>query len=162
MTYLPPGCTPPDPAELDNFWTHARQALPKANLPPHYSVRWIGLDNESTEQVLNLIRAGDKTGTYTLPWIVAQTTHPTPAAGDVIILIDFGGHPRLIVRLTEIEEVAFGAVTATHTAGDGTPRRDLAVWKPLHTNYWNAMLAEHGLAVSDDMPVWVEKFELLN
>jgi uncharacterized protein YhfF len=162
MTYLPTGCAPPDRAELDAFWADARHTRPAANLPEHYTVRWIGLDDESTERVIGLIRAGDKTGTYTLPWIVEHTTHPTPTVGDAIILIDFGGHPRLIVRLTEIEQVAFGAVTATHTGVDGTPMRDLAVWKPLHTEYWNAMLAPHGLAVCDEMPVWVEKFELLN
>jgi len=162
MTYLPIGCARPDLAELDAFWTAARRARPEAGLSEHYTVRWIGLDDESTERVIDLIRAGDKTGTYTLPWIVEHTTHPTPAVGDAIILIDFGGHPRLIVRLTEIEQVAFGAITATHTAVDGTPMRDLTVWKPLHTKYWNAMLAPHGLTVGDDMPVWVEKFELLN
>lgn len=155
MTYLPTGCATPDRAELNAFWA-------AAGLPGQYAVRWIGLDDESTEQIIDLIRAGDKTGTYTLPWIVEHTEQPTPAVGDTIILVDFGGHPRLIVRLTEIEQVAFGRITATHTAIDGPPVRDLAVWKPLHTRYWNAMLAPHDLAVSADMPVWVEQFELLS
>ena len=65
------------------------------------------------------------------------------------------------MRLTQIETVPFGAITEAHTAIDGTPVRDLTVWKPLHTEYWNGMLAPFGITVSDDMPVWVEKFELL-
>ncbi len=161
MTYLPTGCAAPNLAELDAFWSDARHAWPEANLSEHYAVRWIGLDDESTELVIRLISAGDKTGTFTLPWIVERTKEPTPVVGDEIILVDFDGHPRLIVRLTEIEQVSFGDITATHTSVDGTPVRDLAIWKPMHTNYWNAMLAEHDLVVSDDMPVWVEKFELL-
>jgi uncharacterized protein YhfF len=39
--------------------------------------------------------------------------------------------------------------------------RDLAIWKPLHTRYWNGLLEPYGLTVSDEMPVWVEKFDLL-
>jgi uncharacterized protein YhfF len=124
-------------------------------------VRWIGLDHASTEQVLALIEAGDKTGTFTLPWIVARTSQAAPRVGDNIVLIDFGGRPRLLVRLTGIEEVPFGAVSERHTAVDGSPVRSLKVWKPLHTQYWNAMLAPFGLQVSDDMPVLVESFELL-
>ena len=161
MTYLPAGCARPDGAALDAFWADARAVLGGDALPDDYQVRWIGLDDESTDQILDLIRAGDKTGTFTLPWIVARTDQPTPAIGDTIILVDFRGDPRLLVRLTHIEEVAFGAITTAQTRIDGSPVRDLAIWKPLHTRYWNDLLAPFGLAVSDDMPVWVEAFELL-
>lgn len=155
------GCTPPDPSELEAFWGSARDALPAAMLGDAYQVHWIGLDDDSTRQILELIRAGDKTGTNTLPWIVENTGQPTPAIEDTIILVDFGGHPQLIVRLTEIETVPFGQISETHTAVDGSPMRDLAIWKPLHTRYWNGLLEPYGLTVSDEMPVWIEKFDLL-
>ena len=161
MPYLPGGCAQPDPAELRAWWEKLRREPGNASLPDHYEVRWIGLDDESTEQVIELIIAGDKTGTFTLPWIVEHTNTSVPAPGDTIILVDFGGHPRLVVRLTDITEVAFGGITPEHTAIDGTPVRDLAVWIPLHTRYWNNLLQPYGLSVSVDMPVLVEKFELL-
>jgi uncharacterized protein YhfF len=161
MVYLPTGCAAPDPAELDTYWRMAAEARPDAMPGDDYQVRWIGLDDATTRQVLDLIRTGDKTGTYTLPWLVEYTGQPVPAVGDTIILVDFGGHPRLIVRLTHIQEVPFGKISATHTAVDGSPVRDLKIWKPLHTRYWNGMLEEYGSRVSEEMPVWVEKFELL-
>ena len=37
-----------------------------------------------------------------------------------------------------------------------------AVWKPLHTIYWNGLLQPFGLTVSDDMPFWAEPFTLLH
>ena len=70
MTFLPTGCTPPDLTELDAFWADARHALTNMVLPDAYQVRWIGLDDETTRQVIELIQIGDKTGTFTLPWIV--------------------------------------------------------------------------------------------
>ncbi|MFW2406049.1 MAG: ASCH domain-containing protein [Gammaproteobacteria bacterium] len=161
MTYLPEGCGRPNIAELDAFWEGARVALNGTDLTQSYQVRWIGLDDATTVQVIDLIRAGDKKGTFTLPWIVERTDQPNPAVGDTIILVDFDGHPRQLVRLTDIEQVAFGAITAAHTAIDGTPVRDLEIWIPLHTRYWNAMLEPHGLEVTQDMPVLVEGFELL-
>ena len=162
MPYLPAGCTRPDADELEAFWIKAKHAATGVPAwPEHFDVRWIGLDHESTEQVIDLIIDNDKTGTFTLPWITDHTDQPTPAVGDAIILIDFGGHPRLIVRLRTIQTVAFGNITAQHTAIDGSPVRDIAIWKPLHTHYWNAMLAPFGLAVTTDMPVWIETFERL-
>ena len=159
MTYLPTGCAQADIAELDAFWAKAKRDLP--TLPETYQVRWIGIDRDTTRDVIDLIRAGDKTGTFTLPWFVENSGQPVPAVGDTIILIDFDGHPHLIVRLTDIETVAFGDITLEHTAIDGPPVRDLSIWVPLHTSYWNGMLAPFGKRVGDAMPVWVEKFELL-
>lgn len=160
--YLPTGCARPDRERLETFWQHARRALPDASLPDGYEVRWIGLDDETTRQVIELIEIGDKTGTFTLPWLVERTEQPVPAVGAAIILVDFAGVPRLLVRLTGIERVNFGEITAAHTAIDGAPVRDLGVWIPLHTRYWNGLLEPHGLTVTADMPVWVERFELLH
>jgi uncharacterized protein YhfF len=159
--YLPEGPTRPAAAALEAFWSRARAALPAQQSGADYQVRWIGLDAPSTRQIFELIRSGDKTGTFTLPWIVERTGSPRPAVGDLLILIDFDGTPTLLVRTERVHEVAFGKVTAQDTAIDGSPVRDLAVWKPLHTAYWGALLQPFGLAVSADMPVWVEKFVLL-
>lgn len=160
--YLPDGPTRPSPAALDAFWAEARAAHPDAALPTGYQVRWIGLDRPTTQQIFDLVRRGDKTGTFTLPWIVSRTDQPAPAVGDVVILIDFDGAPVMLVRLERIHEVAFGAITAADTAIDGSPVRDLAVWKPLHTQYWGALLRPFGLQVTPDMPVWVEKFSIVH
>jgi len=60
----------------------------------------------------------------------------------------------------EVREAVFGQVTAADTAVDGSPVRDPVVWVPLHTVYWNALLQPFGLEVSDDMPFWIETFDL--
>jgi hypothetical protein len=44
---------------------------------------------------------------------------------------------------------------------DGPPVRALAIWKPLHTRYWNGMLTPFGLQVTADMPVLVERLQLI-
>ncbi len=158
--YLPEGCLPPKESALAEFWGAAQRAVPSLS-GQEYQVRWIGLDADSTRQIFDLIRMRDKTGTFTLPWIVERTSQPTPRAGDNLVLIDIDGAPTLLVRITDVRRVLFGKVTAADTAIDGSPVRDPAVWKPLHAMYWGALLKPFGLEVSDDMPFWAEPFELL-
>ncbi len=159
--HLSPSVTPPAPAALEAFLDAARKAQPQLDLHDNWEVRWIGLDAHTTGQIFELIRAGDKTGTFTLPWIVERTSRKTPHAGLYLVLIDMNGRPTLLVRISEIREGIFGKVTAKDTAVDGSPVRDPVVWKALHTEYWNALLEPHGLAVSEDMPFWIEPFELV-
>jgi uncharacterized protein YhfF len=159
--YLPAGPAHPTNAALDAFYAAARAANREVTLGDDYQVRWIGLDADTTQQIFELIRARDKTGTFSLPWVFERTGQPAPQVGDRLILIDMGGKPTLLVRLTRVYTTLFGQVTETDTAIDGTPVRALAVWVPLHTQYWNQLLRPFGLAVSDHMPFWVEQFELL-
>ncbi|MEE4454175.1 ASCH domain-containing protein [Novosphingobium resinovorum] len=156
--YLPDGCARPRPEALAAFWQEALAALPAGTLAERYTVRWIGTYREGTSDVLDLILAGDKTGTFTLPWIVEHTDQPEARPGDCIVLIDYDGIPSMIVRIDAIDTARWGALTEAHTAVDGTPVRDLRTWIPLHTTYWDGMLAPFGLAVTDGMPIWIERF----
>lgn len=159
--YLPAGATPPAPATVAAFLAAAARARPDVAADADCQVRWIGLDAASTRNIFDLIRVGDKTGTFTLPWIVERTGQPPPRVGRLIVLVDIDGAPTLLVRTRRVDSAVFGKVTAADTAVDGSPVRDPAVWIPLHTRYWNDLLRPYGLAVSEDMPFWIEEFELL-
>ena len=159
--FLPQGITAPDLGALNEFWKRAVDANEELAKETDFRVRWIGLDEETTLQIFALIESGDKTGTFTLPWIVERTAQPTPAVGDDIVLVDIHGVPRQVVRLTRVDTVSFGQITEEHTAIDGPPVRALEVWKPLHFSYWNQMLEPYGLRVRDDMPVWIEPFRFM-
>jgi len=140
----------------------AQPANPSLELAAdNVEIRWIGLDAESTLQIFDLIRTGDKRGTFTLPWIVERTGSPVPAVGRLLVLIDMGGKPVLLTRVIRVDHAVFGAVRAEHTVIDGSPVRDPATWVPLHTFYWNNHLQPFGLEVSPEMPFWIEEFELV-
>ena len=159
--YLPDGATAPRPEALVAFLGDAARARPDVRSSAGYEVRWIGVDRASTHRIFDLIRSGDKTGTFTLPWITERTGQARPAPGRLLVLIDLDGTPTLLVRTTSVRLANFGSVTAKDTAVDGSPVRDPAVWVPLHTRYWNGLLQPFGLAVSDHMPFWIEAFELV-
>lgn len=160
--YLPAPAIAPSTESVHTFCARAQQANPSLELAAdNVEIRWIGLDAESTLQIFDLIRTGDKRGTFTLPWIVERTGSRVPRVGQWLVLIDLDGTPVLLTRVTRVDSALFGQVKAEHTAIDGSPVRDPAVWVPLHTVYWNGHLAPFGLSVTPEMPFWVEEFELV-
>jgi uncharacterized protein YhfF len=158
---LPPGPQRPSVHALDSFWRAVAIARPDLQLPDSYEVRWIGIDAPTTEQIFQFITAGTKVGTFRLPWQLAANNHPPAKVGDPIVLIAWDGTPRLAIRITGIEQTTFGAIDQRYTSLDGPPVQDVNVWKPLHREFWSKDLARIGRTVTDDMPVTVERFELI-
>jgi uncharacterized protein YhfF len=149
----------PDDAELDRFWDRARAA--HSDLGDDHQVRSLGIDAETTETILEFIRAGSKVATFSLPWVLQANGFPEPVAGMPLLLTDYRGKPRMVVRLTDVRETTFGAIGPQETSMDGPPVQDPDVWIPLHREYWNGLLSNYGRRCTDDMPVLVEPFEFV-
>ena len=160
MPYLVAGSTPPDPIVMDEFFEQARRSL-STDLPDTYQVRWIGANHESTDAILAHIRAGDKTGTVSLPWVAEKRGCEPSKAGHVMILINFDGSPAVLLRITKVQTVAYEDIALEHTSLDGPSVRALDIWLPLHTPYFEMLVKPYGLTVTDAMPIWFETFELL-
>jgi len=149
----------PDNEKLDIFYNNAKKIL--GNIPEYHEVRSIGIDRESTVQILDFILSKEKVGTFSLPWISNAEGYSETLPGTNIILTAYDGVPKALVRITDIKQVDFGAISYEETKIDGPPVRDLEVWKPLHTQYWNKLLSSYGKECSEKMPVIVEYFDLV-
>lgn len=125
-------------------------------------VRRIGTDAEMVRLIIERIAIGEKTMTYSLPWLREQTGQPEPVAGMHIIALDARGAPALLMKLKRVQSLKFGKVSAADVAEEGLPMRDIKAWRPLHIAVWNEKLSPYGLEVSDDMPVTAEYFEVLH
>jgi len=160
--YLPSPARTPTIDALAKFCDDASQVMSGEKLEPcKLDVRWIGLDTPSTQRVFDLVRQGDKRGTFSLPWIIERIGGRIPRVDNWIVLVDLEGHPTLLTRTIRVDSAVFGQVAPHHTAIDGSSIRDPAVWIPLHANYWNTHLAPFGLRVTPDMPFWIEEFVLV-
>ena len=56
------GPAPPDPTAIDTFWAEARKRFP--GLGEDYQVRSLGIDAETTTQILEYIKTRDKVATF--------------------------------------------------------------------------------------------------
>tara|TARA_B100000902_G_C27173366_1_gene845023 strand:- start:578 stop:1078 length:501 start_codon:yes stop_codon:yes gene_type:complete len=151
------GPAQPNPANIDTFWERACEQY--TGLGDHYQVRSLGIDAETTTQILDYIKTRDKVATFSLPWVIEANGFPYPEPGIPIVLTDYIGQPHLIVRLTDVRETTFGQIGDAESSLDGPPVQDPEVWIPLHRTYWNGLLATYGRECTDDMPVLIEPFD---
>ena len=149
----------PDSELLDSFWQQAINAVPE--IARDHQVRSIGIDEETTDLIIEFIKTGEKKGTYSLPWLIEAEGNPKTNLNTPIMLVSYDGIPKVVVQITGVYETTFGNISLNDTSLDGPPVRDLDVWIPLHTEYWNGLLSKHNLACTSDMPVLVEKFKFI-
>ena len=121
--------------------------------------RRLGADPDMVERILSVITNGEKTMTFSLPWLTEAEGRLPPAPGRFIVLLDAADTPRLLLQLTEVRERRFGEVDTEDLAREGVPMRDPEAWRELHKWVWNARLEPLSKRVSADMPVWAEYFE---
>ena len=126
-----------------------------------WEIRRLGTDEAMVERILTVIERGEKTMTFSLPWVAEREGMPAPTPGRHLVLLDAGDAPRLLLRLTEVKPRTFGTVDLKDLAREGIPMRDPEAWRELHTLVWNGKLAPLGLEVIDEMPVWAEYFDLV-
>lgn len=160
-----------DAAALQDFWEAARMRTGitrtavvtgmsvEATLPPP---AWSFGDNpELADQLLDLVLAGTKTATATSLAELEQAGEPVPGRGDLSIVLDGAGHPRALIRTTDVQVLAFRDVTEEQAAAEGEDDRSLASWRREHSTYFRRVLAGGGAEFSEDLPVAIETFELL-
>ena len=151
------GPAQPNTEDVDTFWERARERF--GELGDDYQVRSLGIDEDTTTQILDYIKTRDKVATFSLPWVIEANGFPYSAPGIPIVLCDYVGIPHLIVRLTDVRETTFGEIGYAESSLDGPPVQDPEVWIPLHREYWNGLLAAYGRECTDDMPVLIEPFD---
>jgi uncharacterized protein YhfF len=129
--------------------------------PAFVRVRRFG-DNAATAAViLDLIRRGEKSVTFTTPALYAGRREVTPVVDDIVVVTDFDGRPGAVVRTTSVRTVPFNEVTEADSRYEGPPVRPLEAWRRVHWAYFTRELAPLGQAPSETLAVTIERFELL-
>ena len=156
--------------ELDDFWADAKV---RAGLNPTSGLTgqnvadtvppaaWAcGADPATADELLALVLDGVKTGTASALWDYEAAGEPVPEVGDLSIILDGAAHPRVLIRTTSVRVVPFSAVDGEHARSEGEGDRTLDYWRETHRRYF-AENAEHGRGFAEDMPVVLERFEVL-
>ena len=153
------GPAQPDPTAIDTFWERAQNKF--AGLGNYHQVRSLGIDAETTMQILEYIKTRDKVATFSLPWVIEANGFPYSEPGTPIVLCDYVGTPHLIVQLTDVRKTTFRDIGYAESSLDGPPVQNPELWIPLHRKYWNDLLAACGRECTDDMPVLIEPFDYI-
>lgn len=140
------------------FWADARSALGLSGPVPD---SWaFGGTPQMADELLALVLAGTKTAGASQGWDYDATGDPLPKVGDLSVVLDGAGHPRALVRTTDVRVVPFEEVDAEHARLEGEGDLTLDYWRRAHERFWTTY-PEHDRGFSPTMPVVLERFEVL-
>lgn len=123
-------------------------------------VAWsFGDTPEQADELLALVLDGTKAATSSALSEYDDEDAPLPRQGDLSIVVDGAGHPKALIRTTEVAVVPFGEVTEEFAAAEGEGPRTLESWRTEHTAFFRRALGLE--TVPDDFMVVTERFELL-
>jgi len=155
---------------LQAFWRNARRYAHLETVPGYFGrgplelvvpPAWsFGADSEQADDLLALVLDGTKTATAGALWDYETEGERLPRVGDLSIILDGSDLPRALIRATSVEVVPFDQVPADHAAAEGEGDLSLAYWREVHQRFFTEVAThEHGF--SEQMPVVLERFELL-
>ena len=160
-----------DDRELAEFWAAARGFAGVGSMdvvvgetplgvvpPPAWS---FGDSPELADALLGQVLSGAKTATSTALWEFEAGDEPLPTVGDVSIVLDGAGHPRALLRTTDVRVVLFSEVDEEFAAAEGEDDGSLTAWRASHEAYFRRRATdEGGQPFAEDLPVVLEEFEL--
>jgi uncharacterized protein YhfF len=150
--------------ELQDPQAYARACLAERAReapPPFVRVRRFGDNAATAALILDLVRRGEKSVTFTTPALYAGRREVTPVVDDIVVVTDFEGRPGAVVRTTSVRTVPFNEVTEADSRYEGPPVRPLEAWRRVHWAFFTRELAPLGQAPSETLAVTIERFELL-
>lgn len=152
---------PESPSAVDRFFSACVGQLELEPAEHDYRVRIFGRNERMAAVLVGLIRAGEKTATFSSPWLYEIDDSLRPVDGGYTVVTDFSGRPALLIRTTEVYTKAFRAISEGDSQYEGPGARPLEAWRRIHWDYFADMLAPSGREPAETMPVTVERFEVV-
>ncbi len=143
------------------FWAACSDRITEPPVDGFYRVRHFGANPDTASLLLRLIVEGEKTVTFPIPWVYQGNPNATPVVGGYTVVTDFNGNPGALLRTTSVKTLPFNEVTEADTQYEGPGARPLAAWRQIHWDSYTLALKPKGKAPAEDMPVTVERFELV-
>ena len=146
------------PAE---FWREASAAVPA--LPPDadYQVWHFGDGAALARKLADLVLHGAKRATAGLLWDAEADHSAMPSLGGYSVVTDHDGVSLMVLRTASVEIRAFRDVDAAFAAAEGEGDRSLEYWRRAHWEYFARRCESLGREPGDEMPVILERFDLI-
>ncbi|MGI5951428.1 MAG: ASCH domain-containing protein [Brooklawnia sp.] len=156
--------------DLEAFWELARRRARFNPIPGYFGETprdvlrppaWaFGATPEHADELGALVVAGTKTATASALWDYEAEGEPLPEVGTMGIVLDSAGRPMALIITTQVRVVPFDEVDAAHAHAEGEGDRSLAYWREVHQRFFTEYAA-HDRGFAPDMPVVLERFEML-
>jgi uncharacterized protein YhfF len=150
-----------DSPGIQSFLASCAQKTGRLLQPGEYRVRYLGDTPAMASRLLALVQTGEKSITFSTPRLYRDDRNLTPKRGSFTVLTDFEGRPGALLRTSWVRIKPFSKVSERESRYEGKPVRPIAAWRKVHWEFFTRTLAPFGEQPSEDLPVSIEKFELL-
>jgi len=143
-----------------SFWAEycRRAGLPAAT---PYQAWPFGDSPALAHELVELVLHGPKRATAGLVEYNARHPEEAPVADGYSVVTEFDGTPRCVIRTVWLDQRPLREVDAAFAWDEGEGDRTLADWLAGHRRYFSRVCPSLGIVFSDDLPVQLERFELL-
>ena len=148
---------------INKFWQAYLKTLPenKRLTADKYEV-WHFCDNEeSANQLVQLVLQGIKTATCGLVWSYEAESEKLPEKGDLSIITDWKGRPLCIIETIQADIKVFNEVDVRQAFEEGEGDRSLDYWRKVHWDVFSRECAALGKEPGEDMRLLCERFRIL-
>lgn len=119
-------------------------------------------DNETdAQECATLVQQGIKKATSTSVWWFEKFNEAFPEVGNIYIITDWYKIAKAIVKVNQIDRVAFKDITEEYAAIEGEGDKSLKYWRKSHWEYYGREMAEFNDTPTEDMEIICEQFELI-
>jgi uncharacterized protein YhfF/GNAT superfamily N-acetyltransferase len=142
------------------FWSgYCRRACLPATTP--YQAWPFGDSPALAHELVELVLHGPKRATAGM--VAWNELHPedAPVADGYSVVTEYDGTPRCVIRTVWLDRRPLAEVDAAFAWDEGEGDRTLPDWLDGHRRYFGRVCPELGIPFSDELPVQLERFELL-
>ncbi|NLV51577.1 MAG: ASCH domain-containing protein [Clostridiales bacterium] len=108
---------------------------------------------EMADELLRLVLDGEKTATVS----VILEGEPAPSVGDLSLVLDGSGNPACVIKTVYLEIVKFCDLTWDMVKLEGEDE-NFDQWHTGNIHYWTRDAERRGYIFTDQMPVYFERF----
>lgn len=127
-----------------------------------YQVWSFGDNKQLTNELLDLVLSGKKTGTAGSVIGFEYFNEGIPKVGDISIITNWEGIPKCVIETTNMSIVPFSEVTAEFAKTEGEGDLSLDYWREAHWLYFSREAEKTGIEPSLSMLVACENFKVLH
>ncbi len=120
-----------------------------------------GLTSADKDSSARLVLLRTKRATTALLASYAHDREPMPRPGERSLVRDGRSRNVAVIEYSRVEVRRFREVDATYAAIEGEGDGSLAHWRAAHWSYLGAECARVGIALSEDVEVTLEYFDLV-
>jgi uncharacterized protein YhfF len=148
---------------VKSFWQEYLATLPKDEREAlKMPEAWAFGDNaELADELGELVVAGIKTATASLPWEYEAEGSQIPKPGDLSIILDGNGSPICLIETVEVEVRPFNKVSEQFAFDEGEGDRTLEFWRDAHWRFFTRICRQVERTFTEEMSVVCERFKLV-